>query len=273
MAEAEEIFDDVIVGAGLTGLTLGKRLLAEGVDSFVILDRLQGVGGVWNEGSWSNASSQVQIVEPMYRMDDAVQLPDFTPRAALLCEMDRVCDGALRPKLRLGVTVDYITDYSRGGTADAASAPFSTVSCIRDSGSDGGGGGSGGSGSGGGGGPFTLRARRAVVLCTGGLQVPRRVTFPGEALFNGDVIYGINGSVDAVDFRGKRVAVVGMGAFAIECARTALLAGAAHVTLVARSFNPVLPQVRSCGSSRGARGSRWHSPLVPVLPSRPHVRG
>jgi cation diffusion facilitator CzcD-associated flavoprotein CzcO len=37
-----------IIGAGPGGLCMGKRLLDEGFDDFVLLEKSDGVGGTWN---------------------------------------------------------------------------------------------------------------------------------------------------------------------------------------------------------------------------------
>ena len=55
-----------------------------------------------------------------------------------------------------------------------------------------------------------------------------------------------DGTADALrntDYRGKRVCIFGMGAFAVENVRTALEAGAAHVTVVARRLGTICPKM------------------------------
>ena len=44
---------------------------------------------------------------------------------------------------------------------------------------------------------------------------------------------------DVPSFRGRHVVVQGMGAFAMECARTAIEGGAQHVTIVCRRHGTV----------------------------------
>ena len=95
----------------------------------------------------------------------------------------------------------------------------------------------------------TLVARDHVLLCTGGLQRPRDVPLPSEALFGGDVIVGMSSEVDRTPLGGRHVCVLGLGAFAVENARTALLGGAAHVTIVARSRNLVIPRLLLAAST------------------------
>jgi len=215
-ALAVEQVDVAIVGTGVMGLNVAKRLVEAGISSFVLLDKNSDIGGVWNcNESWANASSRVQIIEPKYRLDDKMQMTDFTPQPELHAEMKRVCtEYGFAEKLRMGYEVTQLEDYP--------SVPSSRAICSNGK---------------------IIEARRAILLCTGGLQVPRRVSFRGEENFTGDNIMGVNGQIDKVDLKNKNVVIIGMGAFAVENARTSLLAGASHVTIVARNLNLVLPRL------------------------------
>ena len=42
----------VIVGAGMSGLLMGMRLLAAGIESFTILERADAVGGTWLDNTY-----------------------------------------------------------------------------------------------------------------------------------------------------------------------------------------------------------------------------
>merc|ERR1711972_445341 len=61
--------------------------------------------------------------------------------------------------------------------------------------------------------------------------------------YKGIIASGTNDNLAEVDWRAKRVVIVGMGAFAIENARTALEHGAAHVTVVVRRHGTVCPKI------------------------------
>merc|ERR1712106_645189 len=50
-------------------------------------------------------------------------------------------------------------------------------------------------------------------------------------------------ALNHVDWAGKNVVIFGCGAFAIENVRTALEAGAAHVTVVARRLGTICPKI------------------------------
>ncbi|CAE8688797.1 unnamed protein product [Polarella glacialis] len=69
------------------------------------------------------------------------------------------------------------------------------------------------------------------------------MTWAGQEEFKGIVTTGTNDNLAHVDWRGKRVVVVGMGAFAIENTRTALEHGAEHVTVVVRRHGTVCPKI------------------------------
>jgi cation diffusion facilitator CzcD-associated flavoprotein CzcO len=88
-----------------------------------------------------------------------------------------------------------------------------------------------------------IRAR-GVYIATGAQTKQRHMTFPGEEKFEGQVAYGSGNDLHEIipNVQGKRVAIIGGGAFAIENARTMLLNGAAHVTIIHRSRMQVWPR-------------------------------
>jgi len=125
--------------------------------------------------------------------------------------------------------------------------------------------------------PGALEELRAaeVLFCTGTLQRPRRVTLVGEDNFAGPIVYGYHSHAEALDLRGKSVVVLGMGAFAIENARTALFNGAARVDMVVRHKLVVMTRFarvvaidsQTDYSSNRDRASRHWGPPYPVDPS------
>jgi hypothetical protein len=72
---------------------------------------------------------------------------------------------------------------------------------------------------------------------------PRAVSWPGEDKFQGTLVEGHSDEAAGVDWKNKRVVVVGMGAFAVENVRTALEAGAKHVSVVCRRHGTVCPKI------------------------------
>jgi len=85
---------------------------------------------------------------------------------------------------------------------------------------------------------------RGVVLCINDrVGLPRPLVAPGRERFVGVMADGTADSLAGVSWRGKRVVIAGMGAFAIENVRTALENGAAEVTVVGRRHGTVCPKV------------------------------
>merc|ERR1719191_1283227 len=117
-------------------------------------------------------------------------MTDFTPQPELQQEFETVVDDLnLRGKLRMQMSVLRIED-----PREEKSGEPTRVFCERTGGGDNSS-------------VCCFEARKAVLLCTGGLQVPRRLSFPGEQAFGGPVIYGLNQEIDKLDLRGKRVCI------------------------------------------------------------------
>jgi cation diffusion facilitator CzcD-associated flavoprotein CzcO len=264
--EQQECVGTVVVGAGVCGLQAASRLMRDGIEDFVVLERQPGLGGVWAPGSWANASSCVQVSEPNYRLLSEHPATEFTPRDELLEQMQALVDrDGFAGKLRFGAdvravrTVDAAGRETHGGggegqgegqggqgeaTARAAAVRVSYTDAAS-------------------GLVHVLLATNHVLLCTGGLQTPRDVELPGEGAFGGGIIRGIGSEVDTADLQGKRVCVLGMGAFAVEAARTALLQGADHVTIVARGRNLVIPRMLLASATLQAGADTLYRPRNP----------
>ena len=73
---------------------------------------------------------------------------------------------------------------------------------------------------------------------------PRPIQWRNHETFAGQVIDGFGGDATKkkIDWVGKRVVIVGMGAFAVENARTALECGSSHVTVLARRHGTICPK-------------------------------
>src|SRR5688500_18424714 len=50
----------IVVGAGFSGLSAGILLKKAGIESFVILEKAEGVGGTWRENTYPGAACDVQ---------------------------------------------------------------------------------------------------------------------------------------------------------------------------------------------------------------------
>jgi cation diffusion facilitator CzcD-associated flavoprotein CzcO len=202
-----EDVDVVIVGGGINGVGTARRLSDEGL-RVVVLERQEELGGIWNE--FANETSRSQNHEPAYRLGpSASRSQDYTVKGNLIAELWKgAAEAGVADKIRCGAEVLRVVD--------APGEPRCRVQYRR-------------------GGRRQELAAAHVIFCTGSLQRPRNPALPGEAAFGGPVVLGLGSAVNSLAFAGKVVVIVGMGAFAIENARLAMLGGAAHVHMVART--------------------------------------
>ena len=213
----------IIVGTGVIGMTAATRLAQEGVKDFIILEKNLSKGGCWSrDGGVANAGSRVQLFEPAYRLNAARVTDDYTKRDQILSEMDNMSEQQnFEDKIRYGCDFVGLDEHRK---------PGSVVVTYREVSS---------------GATRSIVATDHVLLCTGALQKPRDVKFEGEAAWarSRPVVHGVSGEVDALELAGKRVCILGFGAFAIENAREALLAGAKKVTIVGRNLTQMGPKL------------------------------
>ena len=199
-------FGVVVVGAGVNGLGTARRLAEEGLQ-VVVIERLGEIGGIWTQ--FANDTSRSQNHEPAYRLGKRPGAEDYTTKPNVIADLrrDAVAAGV---SVRCGCEVVRVEDTP----AEADVRLFFRRSSSEEE-------------------PQLLLCSE-VIFCTGSLQHPRDPALVDERSFGGPVVLGVGSAVNAVELRGKVVAVIGMGAFAIENARLALLSGAAHVHMVAR---------------------------------------
>ena len=177
----------VIVGAGFSGLAAGIGLKKAGIDDFVILEKGDGVGGTWRDNTYPGAACD--IPSHLYSFS-------FAPNASwsrayggqpeILAYLERCADEyELRPHLRFGCLVT-------GARFDEATATWNVTTANGDE-----------------------LTSRALILGNGALHLPAVPELPGLASFRGTTFHSARWN-HAHDLAGKRVAVIGTGASAIQ---------------------------------------------------------
>ncbi|WP_426438775.1 NAD(P)-binding domain-containing protein [Bradyrhizobium genosp. P] len=228
LVDGQDVIDVVIVGAGMAGLVTSGMLKRLGVDNHLVLDRAP----AGQEGPWATFARMRTLRSPKELTGPAMGLPALTFRAFYEAQYGEAAWKALERAPRT-MWMDYLIWYRRvldlpvrnGVSVEGIHARSDDLLALDIS--EGG------------------RARqllaRHVVLATGrdglgGAYVP--------PLADGiDKRFWAH-SAEAIDFtrlRGKRVAVVGAGASAVDNAATALEAGAARLDLFIR--RPDIPRV------------------------------
>ncbi len=202
----------MIIGAGFGGLGTAIELLEHGFTDITILERASDVGGVWRDNTYPNAACDVP--SSLYSWSFAPN-PQwgrrYSPQAEILDYIERTVD---RYGLRRRIRFDSEVAHAR---YDDASATWTVET------TDGG----------------TVIAD-FLVSAVGQLSRPVIPDLPGLDSFTGPAFHSAEWDHE-VDLRGKRIAVVGTGASAIQFV-PGIQPDAAHVTVFQRSAPYVVPK-------------------------------
>ena len=200
-----------VVGSGFSGLGTAVRLMEEGERDFVVLERADSVGGTWRDNTYPGCACDVP--SHLYSFSFAPN-PDwshaFSRQPEIRAYLERVTDEfGVRPHLHLG------TDVVAGGWDD--DALLWRLETSR--------------------GPLTADL---VVSGCGGLVEPALPDVPGIETFEGPSFHSARWDHD-VDLTGRRVAVVGTGASAVQFV-PAIQPEVGHLVLFQRTPPWVVPR-------------------------------
>ena len=199
-----------IVGAGFGGIGMAIKLRQDGIEDFVVLERDSDVGGTW----WANTypGCQCDIPSHLYSFSFAPN-PDWSRTYAPQPEiLDYLRDCTERFGLREKIRFDCALTHARWDE----DANLWRIETER--------------------GPLTADV---VVAAPGGLSEPSVPAIEGLSEFEGHVFHTARWDHDS-DLAGKRVAVVGTGASAIQ-AVPELAQIAEHVTVFQRTPPWIVP--------------------------------
>jgi len=224
----------LIIGAGFGGLCMAIALARAGERDVLLLEKGADVGGVWRENTYPGAACD--IPSHLYSFSFEPN-PDWTrtysPQAEILAYLRHCADKyQVRDRIRFG--------------CEATSATFDEATALwhvqwRDAH-----------------GLAHAAHARALVSAVGLLSRPAIPALPGLATFSGPVFHSAQWRHD-VDLRGKRVAVIGTGASAIQFVPR-VADQAAHLSVFQRTPPYILPRRDRAYSDRErARFARWPS--------------
>ncbi|MFC5805418.1 flavin-containing monooxygenase [Streptomyces formicae] len=210
-----------VIGSGFGGLGAAVRLRREGITDFVVLERAGSVGGTWRDNSYPGCACDVP--SHLYSFSFAPN-PDwprtFSGQEHIRAYLEHVTDTfRLRPHIRF----DHEVTMMRWD-ADELRWEIETSQ-----------------------GRLTADV---VVSATGPLSDPKIPEIPGLAGFPGKVFHSSRWDHDH-DLRGKRVAMIGTGASAIQIV-PAIQPEAERLTLFQRTPPWVMPRMdrRITGAER-----------------------
>lgn len=207
----------VIVGAGFGGLGTAIELLRHGFSDITILERAANLGGVWRDNTYPNAACDVPSSLYSWSFAPNPAWPRrYSGQADILDYIETVAtEQGVRDLVRCGVEVT-------GAAYDDASATW-TVSTRSSSG-----------------GPGETFTADFLVTAVGQLSRPAIPAIPGAGTFAGPAFHSAQWDHD-VDLNGKRVAVLGTGASAIQFV-PGIQPVAGRVTVFQRSAPYVVPK-------------------------------
>ncbi|WP_235747937.1 flavin-containing monooxygenase [Nocardia coffeae] len=211
--EAPEGFSVIVIGTGIAGIAAAEQLEDMGVD-YVILEKQSQAGGNW----WQNTYPGAGVDTPSHLYSFSFAKNDWTTHFALRDELQRyfaqiMKDLAADQRIRYGTEV-------RSATYDEKSARWSVEVHNPD------------------GSPSTLQAD-VVISAVGVLNRPKKPNVPGMETFQGVSFHSAEWPED-LELDGKRVAIVGTGASAMQIA-PAIADRVAHLSIFQRSPQWVAP--------------------------------
>lgn len=208
----DDVLDVLVIGGGFSGVCAAIALLKQGVTCFRVFEKSAGIGGTWWENTYPGAACDV----PSHLYCFSFELnPNwsrlYSPQSEIQQYIEHCVDKyGIRPYLQFGATVqslkfDDTTGLWRAHFTDGTQA-----------------------------------TAHHVINGGGALQQPLIPDFPGAEEFTGAQMHTAVWD-HSVDFSGKRVAVIGSAASAVQVVPE-LARVANHVSVFQRTPNYIAPR-------------------------------
>ncbi|RDI43712.1 flavin-containing monooxygenase [Nocardia mexicana] len=175
----------IVIGAGFGGLGMAMELQRNGFGDFTILERAADLGGVWRENTYPGAACDVPSPLYSFSYEPRADWPHrYSGRADIHAYLHAIAaEHGLLPRIRFGTEVtEAVFGDGRWTVRTANGAEFTAD---------------------------------VVVSAVGQLSRPRLPEIPGRESFRGPSFHSAQWD-HTVDLAGKRVAVIGTGASAIQ---------------------------------------------------------
>ena len=205
-------FPIAIIGAGFGGIGMAIQLLRAGIDSFIIFERADEIGGTWRDNTYPGAACDV----PSHAYSLSFEPnPNWSRKFSPSSEIQSYLLGLvdkwhLRDRLRLGTAIAEARFDERAGSWALRTAAGET---------------------------FTSRV---VISAVGGLVDPAFPDIPGLDSYAGEKMHTARWKHD-YDLTGKRVGVIGTGASAVQVVPS-IAPRVGHMSVFQRTAAWVVPK-------------------------------
>jgi cation diffusion facilitator CzcD-associated flavoprotein CzcO len=207
-----------IIGAGLSGIGMAAALLRAGMDEFVLFERAADVGGTWRDNTYPGVGVDIPTFTYQFSYD---LKPDWSRFFAKGAEVKGYIDGFVE---RHGVLPHVRFDSE---VTERVWDEEARVWRLRVNGEE--------------------VTARFVISAIGPFVDPKPIEIPGVEDFQGKVIHSARWDHD-YDLKGRRVAIVGTGASAVQIVPT-IAPDVAQLDVYQRTpiwvlpkFDPKIPQ-------------------------------
>lgn len=175
----------LVIGAGMSGLAMGAKLKAAGIDDFTILEKGSDVGGVWFWNRYPGLACDVPSLLYRYSFQNKTDWPNiFSARDDILAyHRDVAGDHDLWPHIRLDSEVVAAKFVDNAWHVESAAGEKFTADFL--------------------------------IAATGVLHHPNRPDIPGLDDFAGPVVHTARWDRD-LDATDKRVAIIGGGSTGVQ---------------------------------------------------------
>ncbi len=227
-SELANSLDVLIIGAGFAGVGAAIRLRQCGIDNIAVLEKAGGIGGTWWHNTYPGAACDIASHLYCYSFEPN---PDwsrkYSPQAEIQAYIERCAEKYdVKRHIRLNTRVAQCRFDEQRKLWLAELANGTTV------------------------------AAHHVIFATGGLHLPAWPDIPGRQDFAGPSMHSAEWD-HSVDFRHKRVAVIGSAASAIQLIPE-LARVVEHLDVYQRTPNYIAPRKdREFSAREKALFARW----------------
>lgn len=203
----------IIVGSGISGISSALALLRQGFKDFLILEAADGPGGVWRENRYPGVACDIPAMLYQFRDEKNPRWSKLYAGGSEILQYLKALQGKHRldEKTRYGASVEK-AEYDEANSQWAITTKNGEI----------------------------IRCRY-LIKATGAFGSPKIPSLPGLSEFRGALFHTANWPHD-IDLSGKRVAVVGTGASAIQLVPV-LAKSAASLTVFQRTPIWLLPKL------------------------------